>query len=274
MSQIFTLTLAPDTIKADARQLGVTIDDLLAIKVEVVATLINAADSIQAPDWQLQLHYSVTLPLKSLALQLDWAIWHPKNVGFVDYLWEQTCLECFLAGGLMSDAISLTANVNKSTAYIEINANPDGRYALYQFADYRNPSALPPTPLLQADKQARAFINWPADDNQDARVEQKTAIEQYSSSIDSEIGNPPSVKTYHYERCVHLPLSPLFTIKTSDEIDIKYLHPCVILSFDTALGIMALYFAPKHASPPDFHNLQYWSVFDTQAAMTKDAFSH
>ena len=292
MSQTFNLYLATDTLAADARQLGVTIEDLQNIQVEVIVTLVQTAkrtqteqiaQSTQQKEWQLQLDYRVTLPLESLAAQLDWPTWQPTQVGFVDYLWEQTCLECFLARTLIDSAASInntnemgidSINGNKTSPYIEINANPDGRYALYQFRSYRNPTILPPTPLLQADGQTRAFINWTAShclaSNSTTNLEQNPLSKQIKPFIDSLTPNIITTKTYLYERSFSLSLSHMHNKEdVINDTGIDYIHPCVILSFSTTFGTTALYFAPKHASPPDFHNLHYWSVFDKQAALAK-----
>ena len=316
MSQTFYLCLATDTLAADAQTLGVTIEDLQSIQVEVIVTLAQTNQiaqtaqitrSAQQPEWQLQLDYHITLPLKSLAAQLDWPTWQPTQVGFADYLWEQTCLECFLAGGLITDRLidnSVSINdaneigidgvdANKTSAYIEVNASPDGRYALYEFTSYRNPATLPPTPLLQPDGQTRAFINWTARhcplsnsaasngvtnngiaNNDTANAEQNSLSAQIEPAIDSLTPNTSTANSYLYQRRLTVPLSQLSNAKAFiDDIGIEYIHPCVILSFattvSTRLGTTALYFAPKHASPPDFHNLQYWSVFDKQAALAR-----
>ncbi|MBB3107060.1 hypothetical protein FHS24_001577 [Psychrobacter luti] len=306
MSQIFHLCLATDTLAADAQTLGVTIEDLQSIQVEVIVTLAQTnqiaqtaqiTQSAQQPEWHLQLDYRVTMPLKSLAAQLDWSKWQPTQVGFKDYLWEQTCLECFLAGRLITDRLindSASINdvnelgidgvdANKTSAYIEINANPDGRYALYHFRSYRNPVTLPPMPLLQPDGQTQAFINWTAShypgsngiaNNGTANTEQNSLSAQIEPAIDSLTPKTSTANPYVYQRSFTVPLSQLSNAKIDmDDTAIDYIHPCVILSFGTTFGTrldtMALYFAPKHASPPDFHNLQYWSVFDKQTALAK-----
>ena len=311
MSQTFHLCLATDTLAADAQTLGVTMEDLQSIQVEVIVTLAQTNQiaqtaqitrSTQQPEWYLQLDYHITLPLKSLAAQLDWPTWQPTQVGFADYLWEQTCLECFLAGGLITDrlinnSVSINdvneigidgADANKTSAYIEVNASPDGRYALYEFTSYRNPATLPPTPLLQPDRQTRAFINWTAShcpasndtvnngiaNNGTADAEQNSLSAQIESAIDSLTPNTSTANSYLYQRSFAVPLSQLSNAKAFiDDTAIEYIHPCVILSFATTfgtrLGTTALYFAPTHASPPDFHNLQYWSVFDKQAALAR-----
>ena len=311
MSQTFHLCLATDTLAADAQTLGVTIEDLQSIQVEVIVTLAQTNQiaqtaqitrSAQQPEWRLQLDYHITLPLKSLAAQLDWPTWQPTQVGFADYLWEQTCLECFLAGGLITDRLinnSVSINdvnkigidgvdANKTSAYIEVNASPDGRYALYEFESYRNPATLPPTPLLQTDGQTRAFINWTANhcpvsnsagsngiaNNDTANAAQNSLSAQIEPAIDSLTPNTSTANSYLYQRSFAVPLSPLSNAKAFiDDTGIEYIHPCVILSFATTFGTRfgatALYFAPTHASPPDFHNLQYWSVFDKQAALAR-----
>ena len=306
MSQTFHLCLATDTLAADAQTLGVTIEDLQSIQVEVIVTLAQTNQiaqtaqitrSTQQPKWYLQLDYHITLPLKSLAAQLDWPTWQPTQVGFADYLWEQTCLECFLAGGLITDrlinnSVSINdvneigidgADANKTSAYIEVNASPDGRYALYEFTSYRNPATLPPTPLLQPDGQTRAFINWTAShcpasndtaNNDTANAEKNSLSAQIEPAIDSLTPNTSTANSYLYQRSFTVPLSQLSNAKAFiDDTGIEYIHPCVILSFattvSTRLGTTALYFAPKHASPPDFHNLQYWSIFDKQAALAR-----
>ena len=277
MSQIFNLCLATDTLAADANQLGVTIADLKSIQVEVVATLVNRAVIAQPIEWQLQLDYCITLPLKSLASQLDWPTWQTRQVGFADYLWEQTCLECFLAGKLINSGVSLNKNDSQTNPYIEINASPDGRYALYRFAAYRKPATLPPTPLLQENGQTRASIDWTATPFSVSNTSDNAALQ--AGSIPTPSFNNPltaGAKTYHFERSFYLPLGQLSQGQTTnDVIGIEYIHPCVILSFDTKFGTRlsktALYFAPKHAQAPDFHNMQYWSVFDKQAVMVQSS---
>ena len=244
MSQRFDLRLATEALIEDAQQLNVTVETLQNIIVQVNATL------IEQPEAYLELEYFVTLPTESLATQFNWSRWQPEQVGFKDYLWEQTCLECFLAGSLISSSSKdsdRSPNTNETTAYIEINANPNGQYALYEFDSYRSPAILPPKPLMQADGQTRAVINW------------IDASHHLEPSIDSTISAYPS---YNYQRSFRVPLG-LFA-PLHDEVDwnnyalVKYIHPCVILYFSDT----ALYFAPKHASPPDFHNRQYWTRFD------------
>ena len=241
MNQSFNLCMATETIVNDAQQLGVTVDELQRICINVRAQI------IRQPSLYLQLTYQLTLPNQLLAKQLNWSVWQQAQARFDDYLWEETCLECFIAGRLINDE-NLT-DAQKATPYIEINANPDGRYALYQFESYRNPATLPPTSLYAADGQARASINW---------INNVKPTLRY---VENPLFNDPSLanKPHHYERSFNVPViqrsNKQYTIANTV---IKQIHPCVILWF----GEIALYFAPNHASPPDFHNRSYWSRFE------------
>ena len=251
MSQIFALCLATETLTEEAQQLGVTVADLQDISVQVSATL------SEQPAAYLQLEYYVTLPIKSLAAQFNWSTWQLEQVGFTDYLWENTCLECFLAGSLTNSSSKDSdefLNKNRTAAYIEINASPNGQYALYEFDSYRSPATLPPTPLMQADGQTPAAIDW------------IYCSDTPKPLIDSTIS---AHRPYQYQRSFRVQFNSLMSFHENEDGGndtlIKYIHPCVILSF----GETALYFAPEHASPPDFHNRQYWTPFDRQAALAK-----
>ena len=249
MSQRFALRLATEALIEDAQQLSVTVETLKNISVQVNAMLIGQ------PEAYLELEYFVTLPTEPLATQFNWSRWQSEQVGFTDYLWEQTCLECFLAGSLISSSSKdsdRSPNTNGTTAYIEINANPNGQYALYEFDSYRSPAILPPKPLMQADGQTRAAIDWI----------------YYSDTPKPLIDSTISAHTpYQYQRRFRVSLSlfsPLHdTVDWHNDALVKYIHPCVILYFSDT----ALYFASKHSSPPDFHNRQYWTRFDRQAAL-------
>lgn len=254
---MFTLQLATATLLSDAQQLDVTCEQLQQIRVEVSATI------VQQPKPQLWLTYQIQLLAPSLAAQLSWPVWDQAQVNFIDYLWEQTCLECFIAGGSINNSDFIEKN--KSTGYIEINASPNGRYALYQFDDYRTPSTLPPTPLRQTNGQTLAHINWHAP---------SLTIKNHPTFTAKPIASSTMLPDYHYECSFGIPLNqlPSSLFASSDSHDrfssddyIKLLHPCVILWF----GEVDLYFAPNHASPPDFHQRRYWSRFNYQAALAK-----
>lgn len=256
MKQSFNLRLANETIAKDAQQLGVSIEALENISIEV------SAEIIQQPALQLMLTYQVILPSQTLANQLNWSTWQQTQVNFTDYLWEETCLECFIAGsevdGSKTDAEDIVASdqtelhkipFQQTTAYIEINANPDGRYAVYQFKSYRNPAALPPAPLYETDGTTRASIGW--NNHKDLTA---TSIESLLSSTPTVVQTPA-----HHERSFSLPITQLQNQQYAiANMMIEQIHPCVILWF----GETDLYFASDHASPPDFHNCDYWPNFE------------
>jgi len=172
-----------------------------------------------------------TIDRAELTQAVGWQAWQEQQVAFRDYLWEQSCLECFI-GGASSD-------------YVEINANPAGAYALYHFTGYRQPATMPPPPLsnhshLNGDSrslgdQQRASIDWQTDMLQSLTTEASAypLAEALSRHFSLELAQLPATL---------LPLSQL--------------HPCVILM----LGDLPLYFAPKHAQPPNFHNRAYWTA--------------
>ena len=251
MNQIFDLCIANETIANDAHQLDVTVNDLKRICVQVSAHI------VQYPEICLQLTYHITLPNQMLADKLDWPMWKPKQVGFSDYLWEETCLECFITGS----TINSNAVTNYTTSYVEVNANPDGRYALYQFESYRNPATLPPTPLYQADGHTQASIEW----THKLKPQSTSAHTHLLREPDTLLLKPepelkPELRPKSHELSFNVPLTHLSDSHlkyTINNIIIEQIHPCVILWLDKT----PLYFATSHVSPPDFHNRQYWSRF-------------
>lgn len=251
MSQIFKLQLATTTLTSDANQIGVSTEQLQLIQVTVHITLIKPL--------QLKLTYQIYLPERKLAKQFDWPQWQPEQVTFTDYLWERTCLECFI-----SDA-NLVGELKPTTNYIEINASPNGRYALYQFESYRQPDHLPPMPLCQADNNEPAYINW-IDDNSKIDVI-KTEVSPLSKPLKITTNVIPElifIPCYSYERGFTIALNQLLfdwganNDSQAFENNIALIHPCVILRF----GEINLYFAPKHSCPPDFHQQSYWTTFN------------
>ena len=215
----FSLQLAAHELDTIAETLQTTYAALDAIRIIVTVTFSNV------PAKSLSFDYRITINDETLAAHLDWPDWHPEHVHFTDYLWQETCLECFIAP-------------KNSTAYIEVNASPDGRYALYQFGDYRTPNHLPPTALYNTQDNKAASIYWPSS--------------YISSSTDTETTIQPD--SQEYNRRFNIPLSELRAI--DPDFYPAYLHPCVILK----LAGMHLYFAPVHPSPPDFHNKDYWTA--------------
>ena len=258
MSQIFNLRLATDTLATDAQLLNVTPTHLQNIDIQVSVSM------MQQPEPQLWFTYQIQLPYAELAAQLNWSTWQQAQVHFTDYLWEETCLECFIAGS--------STDSNEATRYIEINASPNGRYALYHFESYRNPSTLPPPPLLyinklQTEKNSRAYINW-SEDIIEPPITPKLSPLTTSSPLPINLKTHSFRPRYCYQRRFGLPLSQLPSSLLHDSLShrfaIEQLNPCVILQF----GEIALYFASTHASPPDFHHRSYWQALDYQAAIT------
>lgn len=250
-----TATLAPQTAATNivANSNAKTDADMVAsVSVNSSRAVIDAEDRRHAQQFnahrrakasvdaapRLYLSYFIqqnllanTIDRAELTQAVGWQAWQEQQVAFRDYLWEQTCLECFI-GGASSD-------------YVEINANPAGAYALYHFTGYRQPALMPPPPLsnhshLNGDSrplgdQQRASIDWQADMLQSFTTEASSypLAEALSRHFSLELAQLPTTL---------LPLSQL--------------HPCVILM----LGDLPLYFAPKHAQPPDFHNRAYWTA--------------
>lgn len=215
----FSLQLAAHELDTIAETLQITHTALDAIRVIVNVTLSNM------PPKALSFDYRITINDETLAARLDWSDWHPDHVHFTDYLWQETCLECFIAP-------------KSSATYIEVNASPNGRYALYRFDDYRTPDHLPPPALYNTQDKKAARIYWPLSYINSCTDTKKT-IQQDSQEFN-----------HHF----NIPLSELRAI--DPDFYPAYLHPCVILK----LAGVHLYFAPAHPSPPDFHNKDYWTT--------------
>ncbi|OLF39022.1 MULTISPECIES: hypothetical protein [unclassified Psychrobacter] len=253
MSQLFTLRLATETLSADAEQIGVCIEELQNIRISVKASLVLS-------ERKLWLSYQIHLPSAMLAAKLDWPVWQQSRVCFTDYLWQRTCLECFVSSKV----------ADETTNYIEINASPNGQYALYKFDDYRTPSTYPPLPLSQADGTTKAKITW-AKSLSNQQVEQVNSLKPHpilaNHSVD--LSSTRFTSKYQYQRCFGVSLDQLSldsdNCYLSDDTGIKLIHPCVILQFCET----NLYFASAHATPPDFHQRRYWTPLDLQAALTK-----
>ncbi len=219
MTQTFALNLATDTLDTDANKIGVTVNALK--QIEVCASIAIT----QNPEPSLLLKFDIKLNSDTLADQLDWPVWQQRDVSFEHYLWERTCLECFIQNTALDQ--------NNSTSYIEINVSPSGHYAFYQFEGYRNPSTLPPIPLIKKGGEKYATIMW--------------------------CDTSDTSDTQRYQRRFAIPLTQMPQhVFDNQSVIFKRLNLCVILYF----GDTALYFAKAHPTPPDFHNQQYWLDFD------------
>lgn len=226
MSQTFILKLANDSLVSDAQKIGVSVSQLQRIVVKVTATIMDSANADSDTlntissdmNTSLSLRYEVKLPSMTLLDQLQWPLWNKQKVGFADYLWQQTCLECFIT--------------NNAASYVEINASPNGQYAVYQFTDYRTPVTLPPIPLLIKGSQHPVHIQWHNKTlaSSDSLLKQR----QFSIALDMLPDSMPRILNSNSTALI---------------------HPCVILNFAGT----PLYFATEHATPADFHQRQHWS---------------
>lgn len=168
--------------------------------------------------------------------QLGWYSFDSNKVQFIDYLWQHTCLECFIGG--------------KSSEYIEINANPQGPFALYHFDDYRTPDIMPPPPLLlnpmKGSKQQRAYIEWQPH-IASLPHNSTTVRDVYNSLSTLSQSHSNTISSRHFSiELTQLPTSIL---------PLSQIHPCVIVR----VADRPLYFAATHANPPDFHDRQNWT---------------
>ncbi|WP_169392356.1 MULTISPECIES: hypothetical protein [Psychrobacter] len=211
MQQRFLLQLSQDTLQEDAKRLGVTALTLKHITIDVIAQI------QKSPTPYLELNYRIELPTP-LSKYIEWSDWQADKVGFSDFLWEKTCLECFI-------------QQNHQSGYVEINAAPCGKFAVYNFLNYRTPSGLPPEPLFISNGN-RAVINW-------QNFSQDDLSDNFRRQFTIDLKQLPNFQE-------NLP-----------NFGIGKLHPCVILNFEAA----QLYFAPKHAIPADFHDASYWQDF-------------
>ena len=195
----------------------------------------------------LRLNYLLTLPHDiSQNSALPWFTWLPLKLKpkTADYLWQSTCLECFIAGeSAQYKNIEESKDIAQNTQYIEINVSSNGDYALYHFEDYRTPDITPPQtlmllPLLQNLQRNRLIDLQPTID-----------AHYLSKTRDAQIINNSRV----FARQITLQLSPLAKLWNK----LTYIHPAVILQEPHSQ--QHLYFAPKHTTPPDFHLSKLWT---------------
>lgn len=197
-----------------------TVDSISTVQ----ASIIKLSYRIQLPDNVYSLAQPRCTPISQAdqsKLPIFWHEWSEDTVYFADKLWLNSCLECFLGS-------------NDTEAYVEINASPDGRYAVYHFDAYRKPNNMPPRRLQIAhstsgqDKSTPAQIQWldaPLDTNH-------TLQRQYGFNL------------------IQLPTALAH---------INKIHPCVILYLSLPQGSHPLYFASSHPVVADFHDKQHWS---------------
>lgn len=104
-------------------------------------------------------------------------------------------------------------------SYVEINAAPDGRYNIYRFSGYRTPDAMPPV------RDTACAFSWVHDS------QSVDGYDQWHFVIDG-------IEAYTVTQC------NLTAI----------LYPDGSQNGDTAI-----YYAIRHAAPPDFHDRSVWA---------------
>lgn len=152
----------------------------------------------------------ITFILQNIPKPIDIPNFDLKNASHTDFLWEQNCLELFIS--------------DKQSAYYEINVSLDGKFAVYQFDDYRSPTSMPPR------KSSDITLQW-------RNVEQQNR----QSRLDL---------VYQF--------SLLFSQCASFAVEnIELINPCTILYTDNT----PMFYAVNHAIPPDFHDKACWLNF-------------
>ena len=116
-------------------------------------------------------------------------------------------------------------------AYLEMNANLTGEFNIYQFDAYRTPPIMPP--MASQDYALQSFVD--ADD-------------------------------HHLYFAVEI--SPLFEqgLQTQWLAQGLNVNPAVILYPIIDGEAVPVYYAHRHATPPDFHHSAYWQRLDYQTA--------
>ena len=152
---------------------------------------------------------------------IDFDDFSQNNVKATDYLWKKNCLECFI-------------QINNQQ-YFEINASPNGAYALYHFDDYRTPKQMPP----RATEQLQ--FNW---QKQQINVE-NFHVKNIAINDDTSLANLNFLSTFGFE------------IVLPKDLQLTKINPCVILYQQGE----PIFYAVNHANPPDFHNKDFWQNF-------------
>ena len=219
-------------------------------KVQVHAQLLTRylQDMTAHQHHRLILSYLINLPSSrhsinhsadlTLMTDLPWFIWsdlipkiNSKN-NTTDYLWQSTCLECFISGTTKN-------NASQTTDYIEINVASNGYHASYYFNDYRTPNTLPPQKLL----------SLPQLHNISSILSVEPLLQTTHMPITATASMPIQML-----RQISIDLYSLAKIWQT----LTHIHPTVILQDKHTQQL--LYFAPKHANPPDFHLRELWST--------------
>lgn len=151
---------------------------------------------------------------------LNWSTLKTADARFYDYLWQRSCLECFIGD-------------QHHSHYVELNVSPSADYALYYFDAYRQPKQMPPR---------RLAITTPP-----VITAHRTA--NNSSQYNTHVFDNPR-HDFGYHRHIQLDTKQLPTGLQ----DCQLIHPCVVLLIHGT----PIYYAHSHPTPADFHNRHYW----------------
>lgn len=143
-------------------------------------------------------------------------------------LWQANCLECFFAWA-------------EDSRYVEINISADAnnaRFNAYQFTDYRTPNTLPPLTTQQFVVQSIA-----------------------ADSIDKQFKKDKQFADFYVR---HVAVCLADGAQQITAFVPKLIQPCAILYRKTDKQAdqadHAVFFAPQHATPPDFHHQPVWQI--------------
>lgn len=152
-----------------------------------------------------------------------------------DNLWEKNCLECFVA-------------LSEDSEYLEVNVSPNGAYNIYRFDDYRSPKNMPPI----QDTLASLWIPIALPTSITTPITTSTPM----TPMPNDHSQQASQQTNWHSRHVAIKLGDYRQLYARQNKIARFhqIHPCVILYRDD----QPIYYAPHHASPPDFHDRQYW----------------
>lgn len=119
----------------------------------------------------------------------------------------------------LSDCFECFLANKESTEYIEINFAPDGCYNIYRFDSYRKPDQMPPI----------------SDTEHALSMHQITALDD---------GYVLAFHIHHHNQALRLS---------------EYQFNLTAILYPTIHSTpLTIYYAVKHASPPDFHDRTYW----------------
>lgn len=148
-----------------------------------------------------------------------------------DYLWENTCLEVFLA--ILPNKTKNKTHTANDLAYVEYNMATNGDWNAYLFNQYRTPDNMPPVRLTNAEPP-RVISN-----------------DDYVFSVCINLQNTwQTLKINKTDKTLSDCQTDVTWLCNITAVINKTLNP----SHQPEL----LYFASKHATPADFHQKDCW----------------